>query len=276
MQQLIDDYIRYLGNLNLAKTTLINRKSILNLFTGSTSVTYQELEDYFTERRKVLKPSSMAYERGVYKSFFEYIQKIKKVPMEFDYSVIKRGRAPELEVKFLTREQVSRAIKKMSNPQDRLITAVLFETGMRISELVNLRVEHIHLNEIRVRGKGGFSRLVYVTDHLSFLLNQHLIKNQITRGIIFKPLMHGGEIYATDSVRQRLKKAFAEVGIEMHPHMLRHGFATDLLLNKADLRTTQKLLGHKSLETTQRYTHVTDNFLSEAYKSCFRKSVVTA
>jgi site-specific recombinase XerD len=78
------------------------------------------------------------------------------------------------------------------------------------------------------------------------------------------------------TLRKRIEREFAKVGIKMHPHMLRHGFATHLLRNKVDLRTTQMLLGHKSIETTMIYTHVTNDYLKEAINSSFSNALVAA
>lgn len=271
---MISDYLKYLENQNLAETTIKNRSYILSQFDKDVEqLTYQEFENYISLRRKKLKPASLLYERGVFRGYFKYIQQVRQVKMRFDFSVIKRGRASS-SIKFLTREQVSLAIKKTSNPQDKLMIAVLFETGMRISELVNLRVEHIHLSEIRVKGKGGFQRLVYVTDRLSYLIQNYLIERPVRSEYVFVRQMHHEEApLAADTARKRIERCFQEVGIKMHPHMLRHGNATDLLRNKADLRTVQTLLGHKSLTTTQIYTHITDSQLRDNFMLAFKRSV---
>lgn len=278
---MISDYLRYLENQNLATTTINNRKYILRQFGDRdlAQLTYQGFEDYISLRRSKLKAGSLLYERGVFRSYFEYCQKIKRIEMQFDFSVIKRGRSASSSIEFLTRNQVQSAIKKASNPQDKLMIAVLFETGMRISELVNLRVEHIYVNEIRVKGKGGHQRLVYVTDALASAIQEHLISRDVTHGAVFRQLQqhcnNSRDTYHTSTARDRIERCFMEAGIRMHPHMLRHGNATDLLRNKADLRTVQTLLGHRNLSTTQIYTHITDNQLRDNFMLAFKNTVLS-
>lgn len=272
---MISDYLDYLKNENTAQKTINNRESILKVFLSKgydlENLEYTELDKYFSERRAKLKPSSFQLEKGVLRSFFEYLQGIKGVSMKFSYTQIKR-RKVKTQVKFLTREQVLLAIKKTKNPQDKLMIALLFETGMRIGELVNLRDEDIIQHEIRVFGKGNKARLLFLTPELREALESH-----ITKGYVFKPLQtskEGEEKYAIDSVRKRVKKCFKDVGIEMHPHMLRHGFGTELYKNRVDLRAIQTLMGHESISTTEIYTHVTDPFLHDIYRTGMRSCVV--
>lgn len=260
---MISDYLEYLKNQNLAETTINNRKTILKQFGNRrlADLTYQEFEGYMSERRVKLKPSSLQLERGVYRDYFKYAQQIRRVNMQFDYSVIKRRRCKG-SVKFLTRDQVRLTIQKTTNPQDKLIIATFFETGLRIGELVNLRVDHIYHNEIQVKGKGGNHRTVYVTDELSQKLQEYVATRNLRSSYVFVRQMHHREApMNADTVRKRIERCFREAGIEMNPHMLRHGYATDLLRAKADLRTVQKTMGHRSLSTTQIYMHITDDQL---------------
>lgn len=283
MQELLHDYLKHLKNENYAKTTIDNRKSLLSQFVEKVDkniedITFSDISDYLTYRRKLVKSTTLNLEKGTLRSFFGYCQQLRGVKMTFSYSVIKRRRDPKGNIRFLSPTEVSLAIKNMKNPQDRLITAVLFETGMRIGEVVNLRVSDIYLTEINVRGKGGDRELVFVTDKLATEIGHHLKANQITSGPIFRPLQkhknNTSGTYAVDSVRKRLEREFEKVGIKMHPHMLRHGFGTHLLRNKTDMRTIQTLMRHKSIETTMIYTHVTDPHMQEAHRSCFKQSVL--
>lgn len=285
MHELLRDYLEHLKNENYSRKTVDNRRSILTQFVKKTNknveqLAYQEVANYLSFRRQSLKPSSLNLEKAAIRSFLQYCYELREAQLQFDYKLIRRRRDPKSKVEFLTKEQVNLAIKNMKHPQDRLMTAVLFETGMRIGELVGLKVSDVSLDGLSVRGKGGNQELVFVSEFLATQLYEHISKNRISSGPVFRPLQkhpdNTTDGYATDSVRKRIEREFLKVGIDMHPHMLRHGFGTHLLRNKVDLRVIQTLLRHKSIETTQIYTHVTDPYMQEAHSGCFKQSVLLA
>jgi len=154
--------------------------------------------------------------------------------------------------------------------RDRAILETLFSTGLRVSELANLNRDSIDLSrgEFSVRGKGGKIRVVFLSDGAKSAIKKYLDK----RTDIEESLFVGGRKKATERLTprqmQRLVKFYAiAAGVSGHvtPHSLRHFFATDLLLNGADLRSVQSLLGHSSITTTQVYTHLTDRQLKEVH-----------
>lgn len=275
MDQLVREYLDYLKNENRAVKTINNRRSILLGFCKQISldVTYQELQEYFSRRREQLQQSSFQLEKGVIRSFFQYLQEDRGIEMKFSYAVIRR-RKVKSKVQFLTREQIQKAIRKTKNPQDKLIIALLFETGIRIGELVSLRVENIIHQRIEVIGKGQKQRVVFMSEGLAGRLEHYLLTANRHTGYVFRPLQGTSVKYAVDSVRKRIEKRFAEVEITMHPHMIRHGFGTEMHQNKVDLRSIQTLMGHENISTTQIYTHVTEPFLQETYNLGMPKSVL--
>lgn len=156
--------------------------------------------------------------------------------------------------------------------RDRALLELLFSTGLRVSELAGLNRDSIDLNrdEFSVRGKGSKIRLVF----LSKSAKEAIRKYNAAREDILEALFVGqrGKTVSRLTVRQieRLVRRYAIMaGIagKVTPHTLRHLFATDLLVNGADIRSVQALLGHSSITTTQIYTHMTDRQLRDVHKA---------
>ncbi|QCT41961.1 site-specific tyrosine recombinase/integron integrase [Candidatus Nanosynbacter featherlites] len=163
--------------------------------------------------------------------------------------------------------------------RDRAIIELLFSSGLRVSELVNLNRDHINLKrrEFMVRGKGQKDRPVFVSQHAAEHVENYLQARQDSLPALFlsysrrstKPTMSGDYRRLSARSIQRMISHYARLaGITKHvsPHTMRHSFATDLLMNGADLRSVQSLLGHSSISTTQVYTHVTDQHLKDIHE----------
>ena len=169
-----------------------------------------------------------------------------------------------------------------SGLRDRAIIELLFSSGLRVSELTNLDQEHVNLKrkEFTVRGKGQKDRPVFVSDEAAQWLEQYLAKRGDSSSALF--IRYGGHKQADtsgDYLRltprsiQRMVSRYARLaGItkKVTPHTLRHSFATDLLMNGADIRSVQAMLGHSNIATTQIYTHVTDPYLRDVHKKFHR------
>ncbi len=158
--------------------------------------------------------------------------------------------------------------------RDKAMLEVLYSSGIRVSELVELEMADLDLQEgvLRVRGKGRKDRLTPIGSQAIkalqryFELRAHDAKSQGQHASrVF--LNKHGETLSTRSVRRKLDKYLVSAGLDpgISPHTLRHSFATHLLNNGADLRSVQELLGHQSLSTTQIYTHLSTNRLKEVY-----------
>ncbi len=163
--------------------------------------------------------------------------------------------------------------------RDRAIIELLFSSGLRVSELVNLNRDHINLKrrEFMVRGKGQKDRPVFVSQHAAEHVENYLQARQDSLPALFlsysrrstKPTTSGDYRRLSARSIQRMVSHYARLaGIIKHvsPHTMRHSFATDLLMNGADLRSVQSLLGHSSISTTQVYTHVTDQHLKDIHE----------
>jgi site-specific recombinase XerD len=193
-------------------------------------------------------------------------------------------------VSFLNPGQIERLLNspKISNNaglRDRTILETLFSTGLRVSELVNLNRDQVDLErkEFGVKGKGNKLRVVFLSDTAAQWIERYLRSRQDN----FKPLFirYSGKVDAQksgDKMRltarsiQNIVAKYAKragLPIEATPHTLRHSFATDLLINGADIRSVQEMLGHESIRTTQVYTHVTNRHLKEVHKAFHGRSM---
>lgn len=167
--------------------------------------------------------------------------------------------------------------------RDRAILETLFSTGLRISELTNLNREDISLDrkEFSVRGKGGKDRVAFLSDKACEKIGDYTKKRADNAKPLFihysgvkEDLDDGAYMRLTARSIQRSVSRYAKlVGItkKVTPHILRHSFATDLLINGADIRSVQAMLGHSSITTTQIYTHVTNKQLREVHRAFHSK-----
>ena len=165
-------------------------------------------------------------------------------------------------------------ISDLSGLRDKAILEVLFSTGLRVSELAALSVSHISFDrgEISVLGKGKKIRPVFLSESALSAIDQYLQN----RGDIQTEknedeplyLSNRGERLTVRSIERIVAKYASRSGLtkKVTPHTLRHSFATDLLMNGADIRSVQSMLGHASITTTQIYTHVTDQHLKEIHQ----------
>jgi site-specific recombinase XerD len=206
-----------------------------------------------------------------------------------DYAVmapdkIELPKVEERQVKFLNGEQVDRLLNAPSQStiqgkRDKAILEVLFSTGLRVSELTKLDRDNIDLDrrEFGIIGKGGKARVVFLSQRAADWLIKYLNERQDH----FKPLFihHKGasgpgtpdsKMRLTPRSVQRMVKKYShkmKLPVEVTPHVMRHSFATDLLMAGADIRSVQEMLGHKNISTTQIYTHVTNKQLRDIHEA---------
>lgn len=166
-----------------------------------------------------------------------------------------------------------------SGLRDRAIIELLYSGGLRVSELIGLDRDAINLErrEFMVRGKGGKDRPIFISESAASRVRDYLAVRQDTLPALFlNNSRHQNEPDNSGNFRRLTPRSVARIvekyarlaGITKHvtPHTLRHSFATDLLMNGADLRSVQSLLGHADVSTTQIYTHVTDPHLKEIHE----------
>lgn len=187
------------------------------------------------------------------------------------------------QVTFLHYDEITRLVEQIDcstedGLRDRAIIELLFSSGLRVSELVNLNRDHVNTKrrEFMVRGKGQKDRPVFVSKSAAEHVDAYLAARMDNLPPLFLSYSRNNISSTTGDYRrlsarsiQRMISKYARLaGITKHvsPHTMRHSFATDLLMNGADIRSVQSMLGHSSIATTQVYTHVTDQHLREVYE----------
>lgn len=166
---------------------------------------------------------------------------------------------------WFTREQVEAAMDG-ARPMARLLIAITFDSGLRATELRNLRVKNINGREIRIIGKGGKEGSVFITQQTKELLEDWIEMNNITEYLWPSPAYDDGRPYSIDELRYIMRREFKRAGIDgFYLHALRHSFATDIQKRGASISQAQKLLRHSNSATTEIYLHAFDNGMMSVY-----------
>lgn len=295
IRQLLTDFLEYLEiERNRSQKTIENYHHYLNRFLDWSKAESPsdinmdlvrkfriQLNRFQDERGKELKKTTQNYHIIALRSFVKYLSK-RDVPV-LSAEKIEVGKNPASMVEFLNSSELERLLESASGEdiktlRDKAILELFFSAGLRVSELINVNRDQINLKnqEFSVRGKGGKVRIVFISDTAKEALEKYLKKRTDIDSALFVRIMdHDSKNAKSKSLRitqrsiQRIVKYYAaKAGIvkDVHPHTLRHSFATDLLSNGADIRSVQAMLGHSSITTTQIYTHVTNQGLKDIHK----------
>ncbi|HIE05904.1 MAG TPA: tyrosine recombinase XerC [bacterium (Candidatus Stahlbacteria)] len=202
------------------------------------------------------------------RSFFKFLINrglIKKDPTLLIRAPHVKKRLPT----FLTIESISDALRIPTSRRDRAIMELLYSCGLRAGELVNLNISDVDLEEeiVRVVGKGKKERIIPIGRPAIQAIREHLSeRSEANDQALF--LSRFGKRLSTRSLQSIVRKYLLQVATATgtNPHIIRHTFATHLLSRGADLRSVQELLGHKSISSTQIYTHVSIEQLIREYK----------
>ena len=290
MQEVFNRYINYLeAERNVSPYTVRNYTADLMDFfdflrersIGSLKdVDRLTLRDYLAHLMKEgLVKASIARKLSAIRSFYRYLLQVGLVST----SPVATTSSPKLDKRlpsFLTLAEVRRLLETpdLSTPQgqrDQALLELLYASGLRVSELVQLNLEQINLDtrEIRVWGKGSKERVVLMGKPAAEVLAAYISEGRLKllgekRSSTLFVNRYGGRL-PERRVQRILGKYTGLAGIDkrVHPHMLRHTFATHLLDGGADLRVVQELLGHAALSSTQIYTHVTKSQAKKVYLS---------
>ncbi|MBQ6394628.1 tyrosine-type recombinase/integrase [Candidatus Saccharibacteria bacterium] len=239
------------------------------------------LNRYHDNENTGLSVLTQSYHLIALRGFLKYLA--KRGIDSLDPSLVELPRAHKKQVTFLHFDEVERLLAKIpedtpSGLRDRAIIELLFSGGLRVSELCNLNRDSINLErkEFVVRGKGSKDRPIFIDQSAADRIKDYLDTRHDSLPALF--LNNSRNTQAVDtsgnfrrltprSVERIVQKYARAAGITKHvsPHTLRHSFATDLLMNGADIRSVQSLLGHSDISTTQIYTHVTDPHLKEVH-----------
>ncbi len=240
-----------------------------------------------TDRGEELSMITQSYHLIALRGFLKYLSR-RDIP-SLSPEKIELPKTHRKQVTFLHYDEVIRLLEQINVSEeaglrDRAILELLFSSGLRVSELVNLNRDHINTQrrEFMVRGKGQKDRPVFISKAAADWVEQYLALRHDSLAPLFisysknaTPNTSGDFRRLTARSIQRMVSQYARLaGITKHvsPHTLRHSFATDLLMNGADLRSVQSMLGHSNISTTQIYTHVTDAHLKDVYEKFHSES----
>ena len=245
------------------------------------AVSHLDIRDYVYGLQETgLKASSIRRFISASRTYFLFLHE----EGQLDEDPTERIEPPKTDRKlpvFLARDEVVRVIESPSigDPaywRDRAILELLYATGIRVSELITARISSVDLEEglVRVFGKGSRQRIVPMGRTAADVLERYLREVRPTldrgsgRGIIF--LNRRGRPLSRMAIWSLVRGAAEKCGIraKVSPHVLRHTFATHLLQGGADLEVVQKLLGHADISTTQIYTHLDREYLTQVHRRC--------
>ncbi len=239
------------------------------------------LNRYKNEHEDELATITQSYHLIALRGFLKYLSD-RNIP-SLSADKIKLPKVSRKQVTFLHFDEVTRLLDEIDTSEepglrDRAILELLFSSGLRVSELVNLNRDHVNTKrrEFMVRGKGQKDRPVFISQAAADRVDEYLAARIDNLPPLFLSYSRNNVANQSGDFRrltarsiQRMITKYARLaGITKHvsPHTMRHSFATDLLMNGADLRSVQSMLGHSNISTTQVYTHVTDEHLREVHE----------
>jgi site-specific recombinase XerD len=295
VQKLVDDYLEYLAiEQNRSKRTIANYAHYLTRlldYAGDINISDIDselvrkwrlwLHELGSDRSDELGKATQNYHLIALRNFLKFCHKrdIEALsPDKIELANVKRKQVTFLDSDELHALLAKPSTEDISGLRDRAILELLFSSGLRVSELVGLDRSHINLErkEFMVRGKGQKDRPVFVSDDAAHWINTYLNKRTDNLTALF--ISYSGKNKASSSgnyrrltarsIQRMIARYALLAGITKHvsPHTLRHSFATDLLMNGADIRSVQAMLGHSNIATTQIYTHVTDPHLKSVHE----------
>ena len=288
-EEQIKDYINYIKiERQLSNNTCISyEKDLIQFFEYINkkyiNINSQDIIDYIQYLAKNNSPRSVNRHIVSIKNYFKYMQKINKIKVNpcTDISGLKM---PKTIPHVLNEETIDKLLnincKTAFDYRNKAMLELMYSSGLRVSELLNLEVNDIdfNMNIVRCFGKGSKERIIplstIATNCLDDYINVYrktLLKNQ-TNNILFLN-SRGGKL-SRQGFFKILKEIALNKGInyELSPHTIRHSFATHLINHGADLRSVQTMLGHENIKTTQIYTHVSNNYVKENYNNSHPRS----
>ncbi len=240
------------------------------------------LNRYRNEQGESLSILTQNYHLIALRGFLEFL--IRRDIKTLSPNTITLPKTHRKQVTFLHYDEIQKLFEVIDTSneaglRDRAILEMLFSSGLRVSELVSLNKDHVNTGrkEFTIRGKGNKDRPAFISDAAANAIDEYLEARKDSLPPLFisysrnpgNPDNSGDYRRLTPRSIQRTINKYARLaGITKHvsPHTMRHSFATDLLMNGADLRSVQTMLGHQNISTTQVYTHVTDEHLREAHR----------
>ncbi len=294
----IKNFLEYLEvTQNKSKKTLENYNHYLSRFKEflaedieTKDITLKKIQNYRLylnrledNRKRPLSIKTQNYHIIAIRAFLKYLTKndIKSLAPE----KVELSKIPQRTVEALSREEIDRIFNAVSAEnksylRDLAILGTLYSTGLRVSELRSLNIEQVDLKrrEFMVRGKGEKPRIIFLSKKAASIIEKYLKSRDDNLSPLFinnlktNILESEKRRLSTVSIENIVRKYALKAGIikKVTPHILRHSYATELLMNGADIRSVQELLGHSSITTTQIYTHITNKKLKEIHDKYHR------
>ncbi len=279
----LEEYLKYLEyNKNYSVNTIVSYRDDITEFLNYLNreglslydVKYSDLRFLLGYYDSIhLKNLSVRRKISSLKGFYKYLCRNNKVEDNpFSYVVLpkKEKKLPQ----YLNYNEMLEIFDTIDTSnllglRNRLIMELLYATGIRVSELVNIKIKDIDNSErsIVVTGKGDKTRIVFFNEITKKCLEKYILVSKENRTSDYLILNNNGRKITTRGIRLIINKVIRDTSIikHIHPHILRHTFATHLLNNGCDLLTVQELLGHVSISTTGIYTHVTREHVKDVY-----------
>ena len=285
MNKYVDDFINYLEyERNYSNNTIIAYKNNIlqlidyldnNKIKDIRKVDYDTIRTYLSYIHSKYEAKSISRMISSMRSFFKYL-KVNNVILNNPMLLISNPKVEKKLPKYLTINEVEKMLNApdMSDKvgvRDAFILELLYVSGIRVSELVNIKISDVETSEMKIKilGKGSKERYVLYGSRCKYLLNKYMsVRNNFLKyPNEYLILSKTGRKLNTREVRNIINriKTKAGVDISISPHTFRHTFATHMLNEGADLRAVQELLGHENLSTTTIYTHLTNEKLRRTY-----------
>lgn len=288
ISDLIAKFIQNNIDEELSPATISTRRSHLKQFQAFcdtvpiddlTLLSNQFMDKYFVHFRETHSKATTNTDKRILKVFLAWVRDYKEIDIRAVPEGIKLAKEGTRTPKFIDREIIGQVIRECTDEQDKLIITVFAETGIRVSELVNIKVGDIKGDQIEIHGKGDKDRLVPLTDGLARELPRFIKANNRNRPHLYlfqNPRKGYDRQLTTKTVWRRVKAVFKELAeVDMYPHQLRHSYAVMLLLGGCDLVTIQRILGHDDINTTMIYLRITDQQTKDSFKRHFGSSFIT-
>ncbi len=287
MKSQIEEFLSYLGSeKGLAQNTLISYRRDIAMFLailqerGVTSLEHAREEDLIaflsSMKTKTYAASSICRAIVAIKMLFRFLKREKAIEKEITMH-LDSPRMWQLIPEVLTISEVEDLLRApdtttLIGARDKAILQVIYASGLRVSEVCGLNLQDVDDQIVRVKGKGGKERIVPIAKTAVDAIDHYLLHyRQYASDEKSVPLFVSEKGKRIDRVMvwKRIKYYAKLAGIQkrISPHTLRHSFATHLLENGADLRVIQEMLGHANISTTDRYTHISQRHLSEAFQA---------
>ncbi|QJU09921.1 site-specific integrase [Candidatus Saccharibacteria bacterium oral taxon 488] len=272
----IEEYLDYCRARQFTKQTMDTKTRVLTKFAelelvdDMQELTNRDINKWMSMQSSGVATGNIVSGRTINSRLNHIVAFIKYLrDMDYDISVKTRLIEPAKEKpprrSWFTREQIERVLKN-AKPMEKLLISLTFDSGLRATELRNLRLKNINGREMNIVGKGNKAGTVFMTPRTRLWMNEWIDNKGITDYLWPSPAYGDGRPYSIDELRYRMRREFERAGIEgFYLHAMRHSFATDIQTRGASISQAQRLLRHSNSATTEVYLHALDNGMIGVY-----------